>query len=110
VPCPRRTAPDREADTKAGRIEQVAYLRGMHKRRKIGRPLLVATTVVAVAAYACGTSNDTSDGGADVAASQTAGNLGAFEAGPPVDTGTDVVDAGSDVVVDAPKDAPTDGG
>ena len=83
----------------------------LKRRRVVGRPLLVATAGIAAVAYACG--------------SQVSGNLVAGDSGPPPDTGADIVasdvagnlsvildggDAGdASDASDAPNDAP-DGG
>jgi hypothetical protein len=65
----------------------------LKRRRKVGRPLLVATAGIAAMAYACG--------------SQVSGNLAPSDSGPPPDTGIDMNAsdvAGNLSVVDAGKD------
>jgi hypothetical protein len=77
----------------------------LKRRRKVGRPLLVATAGIAAMAYACG--------------SQVSGNLAPSDSGPPPDTGIDMnasdvggnlvaVEAGPDQNAGDASDASTD--
>lgn len=78
-------------------------------RRKIGRPLLVATAAAATVAYACGTgppspTGDPVDSGPDIQVAETSGNLGIADNWAP-----DASDASASDASDASRDAP-DGG
>jgi hypothetical protein len=78
----------------------------LKRRRRVGRPLLVATAGIAAITYACGSQvsgnlapadSGPGDTGVDMNASEVSGNLVGVEAGP-----SDASDASSDASSDAP--------